>query len=98
MIDMIVNDRAGIVVVHDERDLDLTRSIEISRRTGEVGLRAADGRRRSIGSLKPSMLSMIEHEATRPADRTQADRTALMVRMSNWSIAKTASVDLDIIG
>src|SRR3546814_14556728 len=79
MIDMIVNDRTGAYVVHDEREMDRVERLEICSRSGVASLLLSGGTCRRLGSLAPTLVSALKEK--RPEG-------AMLVRQSGGSSAR----------
>ena len=84
MIDLVVNDRGQIFVMHDERDLDTTKAIVIESDSKKVNLDGEFGSR-FIGVLKQSMFDAMKVNGKIP-------EVATVIRTSSFSLAKIHAI------
>lgn len=85
MIDLILNERGGLTLAHDERAVDGYDSIEVSTSTGKAVLVGSAGRR-VIGRLAPSMMSVFS-----------SDMSGRSIRMAGWRLAKISPLAVDAV-
>lgn len=87
MIDVILNEEGGLVLVHDEKPLDLYSKIEISRVSGSIDILNEDNSRKNLGTLKPSMMEML-----------YTGMDGHIIRVDGWALSKIKKVQVILTG
>ena len=85
MIDLIINDDGGVVLVHDQPELDAYGVLAVSVTSGRCRLEGEKAVPLDLPALVPSMREMLRE-----------DMEARMVRMDGWSIAGSRGIKLDL--
>jgi hypothetical protein len=83
MIDVILNEEGGLVLVHDEKNLDDSHSVEISCSNGEICLVGENDIKKPLGNLKPSMMEVLF-----------SGMDGCIIRVDGWALSKVKKVNV----